>query len=125
MRIKTLPRILLMFLLMFFLLAGTSLAVRETCYSSDQQSASAAIKASAGYFYGIAVITDATNAVTVDIYDNASAASGTKLIPTWVITTSSTDRCQSYDAPAPIRVRNGIYVNITCDGTVKYIVYYE
>ena len=77
-----------------------------------------------GYFFEISVVTDGSNAVTVDIYDN-TAASGTKLIPTWVITTSSTDRAQSYTAPAPIRVVNGIYVDVTCSGTVKYIVYWN
>lgn len=99
--------------------------MRDECMPSDEQSASAAILAADGWFHGITVITDGANAVTVDIYDNASAASGTKLIPTATITTSATDRIQTINPPKPIRVKNGIYVNVTCSGTVGYMVYYE
>jgi len=106
-------------------LAVNVFAAREICQPTSQQTESAACVAEACYFHGIAVITDGTNVVTLDIYDNASAASGTKLIPTWVITTSSTNKYAGFDAPQPIRCKNGIYVNITCSGTVKYIVYYS
>jgi len=100
-------------------------AVNEWCQPGDQETESAAISASACYFHGIAVILDGTNAQTFDIYDNASAASGTKLIPTWVISTSSTKLEAGYDAPKPIRCKNGIYVNVSGSGSVKYIVYYS
>ena len=106
-------------------IAGNVFAAREICQPTDQQTTSTACVAEACYFHGIAVITDGTNSVTIDIYDNASAASGTKLIPTWVIPTSSTNLYAGYDAPHPIRCKNGIYVNVTCEGDVKYIIYYS
>uniref|UniRef100_A0A6M3LP37 Uncharacterized protein n=1 Tax=viral metagenome TaxID=1070528 RepID=A0A6M3LP37_9ZZZZ len=93
-------------------------------YSSAEKTASAAIATSSGYLHGIVVITDGTNSVTVDIYDNASAASGTKLIPQWVVTTSSSNRAQSYSIEPPIKFSNGIYVAVTTSGTVTYMVYY-
>jgi len=74
-------------------------------------------------FGGIIVVTDGTNAVTVEIYDNTSAA-GAKLIPTWVVTTSATQRSASIGFGAPIKCMNGIYVDITTSGTVEYTVYY-
>jgi len=94
------------------------------CRSSTSQTASAAIATSPGYLHGIVVITDGTNSVTVDIYDNASAASGTKLIPQWIVTTSSSNRAQSYSIDPPIKFSNGIYVVVTTSGTVTYMVYY-
>ena len=97
----------------------------DQCIPSAEYDDDAAILAEAGWFHGITVITDGSNAVTVDIYDNASAASGTKLIPTATITTSATDRIQTINPPKRIRVKNGIYVNVTCSGTVGYMVYYE
>ena len=120
---KRLIGLLSVFLLLLFV--STALAVTLTCQPTSQQTGSAACVESACHFFGIAVITDGTNNVTIDIYDNASAASGTKLIPTWVIPTSATNLAAGYDAPVPIRCKNGIYVDVTCSGDVKYIVYYS
>jgi hypothetical protein len=92
---------------------------------SATQTGDAAVVTGPGVFHGIMVITDGTNAVTMDIYDNASAASGTKLIPTWTITTSSTNRAQTISFFPPVRFLNGIYVDITCAGTVAYMVYFN
>ena len=117
--------ILTISLIAILLIASHVLADR-VYVSSGQQTATATIKSGAGILGQIAVVTDGTNAVTIDVYDNASAASGTKLMPTWVITTSATDRCQSWDAPGDgVRFMNGLYVVITCAGTVKYIVYWD
>jgi hypothetical protein len=95
------------------------------------ETASAAITTVGGCFLGIVFFTDGTNAVTVNIYDNASAASGTKLIPTdTVITTSSSDRLRSIgfdadDRRCDVQYFNGLYVEITCAGDVSYTVYYK
>lgn len=78
---------------------------------------------SGGVFHGVIIISDGSDYVDMDIYDN-TAASGTKLIPTIRITTSSTDRIQSISMNPPVRYYNGIYVNITTNGTVKYMIYY-
>lgn len=99
-------------------------APRELCDVSTQQTADATILTGGGYFHGIAVVTDGTNSVTVNVYDN-TAGSGTKLIPDWVVTSSSANRAQTYSVYPPIRVTTGIYVDITTAGSVKYMVYYE
>jgi len=95
------------------------------CTSSTEQTGSALLLTGTGVFYGILVMTDGTNAVTVDIYDNTSAAGTAKFIPTWVVPTSATDRAKSAWIAPGHSITTGIYVNITCSGTVKYKVYYE
>jgi len=97
----------------------------EWCKPSAEQTADAAITTSQGLFHGIAVITDATNSVTVKVYDNATAASGTKLIPDWTVTTSTTDRIQTYSVYPPVRYYSGLYIDITTSGAVTYIVFFE
>lgn len=109
----------------FILLFAVSADAEGLYRSSGEQSADAAITTTAGVLRGIMVATDATNAVTVSIYDHASAASGTELIPTTIITTSSTDRAQGVFLPFDVGFVNGIYVDITCSGTVAYVVYYR
>jgi len=96
----------------------------EWCQQSDEKTADAAIDTGGGFFYGIEVMTDGTNAVTIDVYDN-TAASGTKLIPTWVVTTSATDRRQTFNRFPSVPYSTGIYVDITTSGTVKYMLYYR
>lgn len=115
-------RILIALLIVLFLSTGT--LAGEWCKQSTQKTADAAITTSEGVFYGIIFSTDSANYVDVDVYDNASAASGTKLIPTTRITTSATDRVQSISFMPPIRFYNGIYVDITCSGTINYMVYW-
>ena len=98
----------------------------DSCKTSETKTADAAITTSGGLFHGITVVTDATNAVTLNIYDNATAASGRKLIPTdTVITTSAADRVQTYSVYPPVEYYSGVYVDITCSGTVAYMVYFE
>ena len=75
-------------------------------------------------FDGLIVVTDGTNNVTFNIYDNASAASGTKLIPTdLIVLGSSRTFALSYDPP--VEAVNGIYVDITTSGTVAYMILYR
>ena len=114
-------------LVVFGILALASVAWGLVDYSTQSatKTADAAISTVPGYFHGITVTTDATNACTIDIYDNASAASGDKLIPTWVVPTSATNRAQTYSVSPPVRYLKGIYVDITCAGTCSYMVYYS
>ena len=99
---------------------------------ADQRSvgntADAAITAGAGYLSGIIVHTDASNSCTFDIYDHATAASGNKLLSTWTVTTSATNRTTtlSFDDEECIYV-NGIYIDITVSGqgSVTYDVYFK
>jgi len=77
-----------------------------------------------GLFHGIIVMTDGTYYASVDIYDN-TATSGAKLIPTWDISTNSTDRSRTLSINPPARYYKGVYVDITTSGTIKYMVYKE
>jgi len=96
----------------------------ESMNYSGSKSADALIQPIGGLFYGIAIATDGTNAVTVSIYDNATTNSGNLIVPTFVATTGATDRTKSFFVYPAIRYENGIYVDITCAGTVGYEVYY-
>jgi hypothetical protein len=86
----------------------------------------AAVTTGPGYLKGLIVHTDGTNACTVKAYDNATAASGTKLFSDWVVTTSATDRVQalSFD-DQEVPYGNGVYIDITCAGTCTFDVYFE
>lgn len=103
------------------LLASSALA-----RSSDEKNGSAQIVTGRGFFTGLLVATDGANAVTVAVYDSNDGAAGKKLMPAMVITTSATDRVQyiGFDAKE-VPFFNGVYVSITCAGTVGYVVYYE
>jgi hypothetical protein len=93
---------------------------------STTKTASAAILSMRGNFHGLFLVTDGTNAVTVDVYDN-TAASGRKLIPTWVVPSSATNRSAAISFNPPIPVKIGIYVNVSVagGGSVSYMAYYS
>ncbi len=93
--------------------------------TSNQLTANARIAEGPGVFYGISVITDGTNAVTVNIYDSVDGAVTKKLIPTWVVTTSASDRVQKWSEFPGIRYHVGIYVVISSSGTHKYTAKYK
>jgi len=79
----------------------------------------------AGYFYGLAIATDGTNNCTLTIYDDVSGAASTLLVPTFVATTSATNRITTVSIEPPVAFNTGVCVDITCAGTVSYIVYYR
>jgi hypothetical protein len=86
----------------------------------------AAITAGSGYLKGILVHTDGSQSVTFDVYDNASAASGSKLFSTLTVVTSATNRSTAIDfGDQECPFVNGIYVNITTSGSVTYDVYWK
>lgn len=97
----------------------------DNMYSSGELTADAQVISVPGYFYGISITTDGSNTGTVTIYDNASGASGKKLVQDLVVPSSSTNRGMAFDADPPIAVEKGIYVDITCAGTLKYTVYFR
>ena len=98
--------------------AGSSRSIGNT--------ADAAITAGSGILTSIVFHTDGTNSVTAAIYDNATAASGSKIISTPTITTSSSNRVTviTFDRDEGFYA-NGIYVDVTTSGTVTYDVYFE
>lgn len=116
-------RLMLVFLMVLMVALPVS-AVQDWSRPSATKTASASIATSPGYFHGLVVMTDGTNAVTVDVYDN-TAGSGEKLIPTWIVTSSATNRAQSYSINPPVRFYTGCYVTISIagEGTASYMVY--
>ena len=111
-------------LVALFLLAVPVMAASWVQHSTEK-TADALIDTGKGTFHGILVTTDGTNAVTVEIYDGLVAAGGTQLIATWEITTSSTNRGASLSMDPPVKYDTGLFIDITCSGTVQYMVYYE
>ncbi len=88
--------------------------------------ASAASVESKAAFYGLIFRTDGTNNITLNVYDNASEASGTKLVPTDVIILGSS-RLWTLSIDPPIAAANGIYVSISIagGGATSYQVLYD
>jgi len=90
--------------------------------SSGLKSADAAILDAPGRLLGVQVIGDGTNAATVLIYDNASAASGTVLAKLIV------DAGLTYvDMNVPVEgivCNNGIYADVSGTGA-EYIVLFS
>ncbi|MFA5240627.1 MAG: hypothetical protein WC476_13105, partial [Phycisphaerae bacterium] len=80
----------------------------DSMTASGVYSADALAQPGPGYFYGIALTTDGTNAVTVSVYDNATTNSGKLIIPTFVATTSATDRVKSFFLFPAARYENGV-----------------
>lgn len=99
----------------------------KNCLSSGSKTASAAIKAGAGFLHGIMIANDGTNAITLNIYDNDDAASGTKLIPETIITASATDRFKQITFNNPVIAIDGIYVSVSVagGGSCAYVAYFK
>lgn len=108
-------------LLILALLLAAPLKAEEM-NASGSYAADALVYLGPGLFYGIALATDGTNAVTVSIYDNTTN-SGKLLIPTFVAPTSAADRTKSFFVYPPVVFKNGVYVDITCAGTVGFELY--
>src|SRR4051812_20404840 len=89
--------------------------------SSGLKSADAAILAAPGKLRGVTVLTDGTNAATLIIYDNKSAASGTVLEKLIV---AGADRCMKVVFDAGVVANAGIYADVSGTGA-EYIVHYD
>ena len=118
-------RFLVLLIGLAFIVAPVSVGLADYPWKSlnrtAEQTADAAAVTGAGHFGGIIIATDGSNDVTVDIYDN-TAASGNNIIPTVVCKGSSRIHAIGIDPPTPFFT--GVYVDITCAGTLSYIVYY-
>lgn len=114
-----------MMLVVLMILLSATLCFAGSPQKSIGNTTDAAITTGTGYLGGIIFHTDGTNSVTVNAYDNASAASGNKLFSTLTVTTSSANRCTtiSFEDYEAFFV-NGMYIDITTSGTVTYDVYW-
>lgn len=89
--------------------------------TSGLKTADAAILNQSGHLHSLMVIADGTNAATVVLYDNASAASGTVLAK---IIVDATSTFESFTALEGIECANGIYADVTGTGA-EYVVHYS
>lgn len=82
--------------------------------SSGLLSADVAVSDTSGRLHALTVLTDGTNAATVVLYDNASAASGTVLAKVIV---AGADRMAVFSPhDAGVVVNQGIFLDITGTG---------
>jgi hypothetical protein len=115
-------------LALILILAGTAQA-QEWTRASGNKTASAVITTTDGDLDGIIISGTATAAGTATLWDNASAGTGTQLIPTLSLVASSTDgndRQIVVMFPRPVHFFNGCYLVVTTGaGTVNVEVYYR
>ncbi len=89
--------------------------------SSGYKTSDAAIAATGAKLHGIILLSDASNAASVVVYDNASAASGTKV--GFMTVPASTTAPNSIIFNYPIMCSNGIYADVTGTGATYIILY--
>lgn len=88
--------------------------------SSGLQTADAVIQTGRNRINAITLLGDGTNAASLIVYDNASAASGTVLAK---ITALATERFTHVIFENPVVAEDGIYADVTGTGA-EYIVYF-
>lgn len=110
---------------LFLVLSFTSLGFSgpgDTMKPSIDYTADALVRTGKLNLYSIFFVTDGVNAVTVNLYDNTSAA-GVNLTPTFVLAADPDNLNQTINFFPPLQLRTGLYVDITTAGTVTYKVY--
>lgn len=91
----------------------------STSKTIGQQTTSKSLSVGPNLITGVLILTDGTNAATLTIYDNPSAASGTVIFKSVVAgATNST----YFVFPNPIKTLSGIYASISGTGA-SYIIY--
>jgi len=95
----------------------------EYSLTSGEKTASAQVLDGPGFFYGIALVTDGTNAATFTFYDGLTAT-GTEFLPEMVFPSSATQRRDVILLPYAIGLSVGCYIKVSVagQGTVKYTV---
>jgi hypothetical protein len=111
---------------MVLMLTGTAPGADWAKYSG-QGTTSAAVTALPGYCYGIIVSASSASSGSVSVYDNATAASGSRIFPTIYMDANATEpRNVPLFMPVPLKFFNGIYVSATTTaGTLNYEVYFK
>jgi hypothetical protein len=90
-----------------------------SCQSSDLKAASALISTGRNRINSVSLIGDGTNACTLTLYDNTSAAGKVAA----VVRCRTTDQQNHIIFTFPISMENGIYASLGGVGG-NYIVYY-
>jgi hypothetical protein len=91
-----------------------------TCVSSGLRTADAPIYVGRGTLNAFTVVTDGTNAATVTLYDNATAATG-NVLAKMVVGGSAGTGFQAWNLA--VRCLNGIFADVSGTGA-GYIVYF-
>lgn len=92
----------------------------NTAVSSGLLSASGVLSSGKNLIKGVLLVPDGTNAPTVTIYNNASAASGVVLFQA----TGSATVGTYFDFTHAVQADLGLYVQLSGTGSPKAIVYY-
>lgn len=90
--------------------------------SSGLKTADAVIADSPARLHGVKLLADGTNAATLTIYDNASAASGKVLAKISVKAGDVTETAHGNIPEGGVHALNGIYADVSGTGA-EYIVY--
>lgn len=86
--------------------------------SSGRKTSSTSVLASSGYLCSLIAEADGTNAATITLYDNPSAASGT-ILAKIVVDAGAT--YESLSPMVPIVANSGIYVDISGTGAAAIV----
>jgi len=92
----------------------------QAAESSGELTADGAIFAAPCQLAGVNILTDGSNNATVILYDNASAASGTKVYEGEVV---AANLYGGRNFIFPIRCHNGLYLDITGTGASVIVDY--
>ncbi len=117
-------KLLTLTLITLLITTGAWAAGKGWVKQSAERKASASTVTGQGLLHRVIVTTDGGNPPTLNLYDSLTA-SGTKLIPSIVITTNTiSDRFQSIVFDPPLRFYTGIYVSVSTSAG-RYMVYWE
>ena len=89
-------------------------------FTTDRLAADTAVLAQKGYLFGCLVETNGTNAVTLTLYDHASAASG-KILRKIIV--PGANSYGGFELPVGIEAANGIYADVTGTGAAFWVTY--
>ena len=120
-------KLFLILALILVLLASSAWAFKpqEWMGYSATKTADALIHTGPGFFYGFTCLTDATNSVTFQIYDNTTN-SGTRIGNDFICVTSSTNRTCVFGTGYGVPFTVGLYIDITSsDATPDYTIFYR
>lgn len=110
---------------LFLLLPALCMAQPKYCISSGTKAVAGgnlAISSTAAKLCGVIITTDGTNAANIEVWDNASAASGTALFNMTVV---GADRRGGGVFPLPIAAMNGLYLDFNSCTGCSVEVYYQ